>query len=188
MYEETQLSFSSGLVMDLPMALVLSYGLWGQNLPGIEPYHEHMWDLVGALTQDCLMITSVFPLVSIKRTFVYSIGLIILTLTHPSWFSLHGIIAFDLGRENGNCGESSEDGVDHLSPMLCAPHYSLESRCDWIQLFSSPLLYSLQFNTLIEIPVARAAYVFQSSIEPTRFSGYVQELVLECILPSPTSC
>jgi hypothetical protein len=27
MYEETQLSFSSGLVMDLPMALMLSYGL-----------------------------------------------------------------------------------------------------------------------------------------------------------------
>jgi hypothetical protein len=73
-------------------------------------------------------------LVSIKRTFVYSIGLIILTLTHPNAmpldFSLLGIIAFDLGRENGNCGESSEDGVDHLSPMLCAPHYSLESRCD----------------------------------------------------------
>lgn len=103
-------------------------------MPGIEPYHEHRWDLVGALTQDCLMITSVFSLVSIKRTFVYSIGLIILTLTHPNAmpldFSLLGIIAFDLGRENGNCGESSEDGVDHLSPMLCAPHYSLESRCD----------------------------------------------------------
>jgi hypothetical protein len=73
-------------------------------------------------------------LVSIKRTFVYRIGLIILILTHPNAmpldFSLLGIIAFDLGRENGNCGESSEDGVDHLSPMLCAPHCSLESRCD----------------------------------------------------------
>jgi hypothetical protein len=103
-------------------------------MPGIEPYHKHRWDLVGALTQDCLMITSVFSLVSIKRIFVYSIGLIILTLMHPNAmpldFSPLGITAFDLGRENGNCGESSEDGVDHLSPMLCAPHYSLESRCD----------------------------------------------------------
>jgi hypothetical protein len=103
-------------------------------MPGIEPYHEHRWDLVGALTQDCLMITSVFSLVSIKRTFLYSIGLIILMLTHPNamplGLSFLRIIAFDLGKENGNCEESSEDGVDHLPPMLCAPHYSLESRCD----------------------------------------------------------
>jgi hypothetical protein len=71
---------------------------------------------------------------ALKGHFGYSIGLIIPILTHPNAmpldFSLLGIRAFDLGRENGNCEESSEDGVDHLSPTLCAPHYSLESRCD----------------------------------------------------------
>jgi hypothetical protein len=54
--------------------------------------------------------------------------------------------------------------------MLCAPHYTLKSSCDWIQLFSSHLFHILCNSTLSQrSQLPAVAYVFKSSTEPTRF-------------------